>query len=89
MIKTFLQEKKAYVFMPVQGGYGAPGLDFHCAYHGRAFFIEAKAPGKKPTPRQNATAREMRDAGAPVFIVSGPESLKEVEVWMATVCLLD
>lgn len=82
-VKALLNRAKAYYFMPVQAGYGAPGLDFHCVFHGHAFFIETKAPGKKMTPRQEQTARKMRAAGGVVFVVDGEESLAEVESWIA------
>lgn len=86
-VKALLEKVGAYYFMPVQGGYGAPGLDFHCVVNGRAFFIETKAPGKKMTPRQRATAQKMTAAGAAVFVVDGPDTLKEVSLWLAKTLL--
>ena len=55
-IKEILDAYGVYYLMPVQEGYGAAGLDFHCVVRmGRAamaFFIEAKRPDEKPTDRQ-------------------------------------
>ena len=51
-IKSVLNKFGIYYFMPVQNGMGKPGLDFYCCYRGKFIAIEAKAPGKKPTPRQ-------------------------------------
>lgn len=63
-VKTFLKERGAYFFMPVPSGYGTPTLDFIGCYKGRFFAIETKAPGKKPTPRQEQTLKAMWMKGA-------------------------
>lgn len=73
-------------WMPVTNGMGKPGLDFVCAVqfksHALFFAIETKAPGKKPTMRQEKTIRDMRAVGITVFVVDGDESLKEVTDWL-------
>ena len=61
----------AYYHMPVQNGMGRPSLDFIGCYYGHFFAVEAKAPGKKPTKRQELTMREMMNAGAAVFVIDG------------------
>lgn len=67
-VKAFLKERGAYFFMPVPSGYGTPTLDFIGCYKGRFFAIETKAPGKKPTPRQQVTMDDMQfKGGAFVF----------------------
>ena len=71
--KILLQAKNVWWFMPVQNGMGKATLDYIGAHYGHAFAIEAKAPGKAPTPRQENTIREMRAAGVAVFIVDGTE----------------
>lgn len=71
-IKTILNEHGVYSFMPVQNGMGAPALDFHCIHYGRGFCIEAKAPGKVPTPRQEQTMINVRKAGGMCFVIDGP-----------------
>lgn len=74
-----LQDKgyPVYYHMPVQNGMGAPTLDFIGCIKGQFFAIETKAPGKKPTERQENTIAEMRKAGAHVFVYDGsnPEVL--------------
>jgi hypothetical protein len=67
-------------FMPVQNGMGRATLDYVGWFRGRAFAIEAKAPGKKPTPRQTVTAAEMMDAGAKVFVVDGSDASFEIMI---------
>ncbi len=74
-IKELLRLHDVYWFCPVQNGLGAPSLDFLCCFSGKFIGIEAKAPGKKPTPRQLNTMDEMFKAGADVFVVDGPESM--------------
>lgn len=68
-IKKLLKKYKAYYYMPVQTGYGAPSLDFVGCHHGRFFGIEAKRPGKEPTPRQELTMAMMNEAGGWVFVI--------------------
>lgn len=87
-VKRMLKAFECYYFMPVQGGRGAAGLDFHCvAPPGRAFFIETKAPKKDGaarslSPRQESTAKTMRAAGAPVFVVNRDEDILAVAQWV-------
>lgn len=57
----------AYYYMPVQNGMGASTLDFICAINGRYVAIEAKAPGKYMTDRQEQVAIKMEVAGAEVI----------------------
>lgn len=74
-VKELLKEFEVYYFMPVQNGYGACGLDFHCCVEGRAVYIETKAPGKKLTPRQENTVRQIQASGGLVFVVSTDEHI--------------
>lgn len=78
-IKEVLKKYGVYYHMPVQNGMGSPTLDFICCYRGIYLGIEAKAPGKKPTARQELTIKLIRDAGGTAFCLSGPEPL---EVWL-------
>lgn len=80
ILKSFGED--CWYFMPVQTGFGRPGLDYHCCLCGVAFFVETKARGKKPTPRQENTIREMRAAGSKVFVIDGPGGYGELILWM-------
>jgi hypothetical protein len=51
---------ESYFFMPVQAGFGKKTLDFLICHYGEFIAIETKAPGKKPTPLQDDTIREIR-----------------------------
>lgn len=76
---------KAYWFRPVQTGYGKATLDClacvpthkscpqcgHVETFGQFVAIEEKAEGKKLTKRQEMTAKEMKKAGAIVYLVEG------------------
>lgn len=79
-IKKMLRSFGAWYYMPVPGGYGAPSLDFICSYHSVTFAIEAKAPGKQPTLRQDATMTDMENAGIRTFVIDG--DLAELEAWL-------
>jgi hypothetical protein len=65
--RRYLKELGAYRFAPVQQGYGMQALDDICCIKGRFVGVEYKAPGKKPTPRQEATMRAMKEAGGAAF----------------------
>ena len=82
-VRNLLNFYGAYYFQPVQMGYGAAGLDFHCMLTGAvAFFIETKAPGKKPTPRQQAMIEKLRYMGAVVFVIDTEVTLAELRGWL-------
>jgi len=67
-----------YYEMPVPGGYGKSGLDYFGCYKGKFFSVETKAPGKKPTERQQLTIAAITRAGGAVFVIDGDTTqLKE------------
>ena len=89
-IKKVLAENGAWFYMPQQFGMGATHLDFICSAKREVqdgdvrsvlwetFFIEAKAPGENPTPRQWAIIERERAAGFRVFVIddSGVKGVK-------------
>lgn len=83
--KLLRSRTKVYYIMPVTGGFGAATLDYVGAANGHPFAVEAKAPGEKPTVRQEATAQNMRRAGITVFVVDGGESLTVLQNWLEEV----
>ena len=70
-VKKLLKKYGVYWHMPVQNGMGAPSLDLICCVRGRYLAIETKAPGKKPTPRQEVTMYEILKAGGTVYVIDG------------------
>lgn len=42
---------------------------------GRMGFVEAKAPGRKPRPLQEARLRLLETLGFPAFVLDGPEQI--------------
>ena len=74
-----------YSNWPVPAGYGTPTLDCFGCYYGMFFAVEAKAPGKKPTPRQDLTINQMAEAGAAVFVIDGDEGVAKLEQWLDAV----
>ena len=66
--------------MPVPSGFGESTLDYIGCYRGKYFAVETKAPGKKPTDRQQAIIAKMRAAGGAVFVIDG--DLTELKSWI-------
>ena len=60
-----------YSHWPVLNGMGAPTLDCTGNVGRFVFYIETKAPGEVPTPRQWITINRMRRSGATVFVLDG------------------
>lgn len=73
-IRDHLRSLGARVFSPVQRGMGGPALDIIACVNGKYVEIEAKNEGKKPTPRQEATAKEVVRAGGVAFCADSFES---------------
>ena len=75
-------ERWGYVWSnwPVPGGFVRPTLDCIAAIQGLAFAIETKAPGAKPTARQDLEIDCLREAGVAVFVIDGDTS--ELERWL-------
>jgi hypothetical protein len=88
-IKKVLAKYNCYTYMPVQMGLGAAGLDFHCIVFSELhnvplpFMIEAKAPGRVPSSRQEVLIGKLRkEYQCKVFVISGNVELKELEYWL-------
>lgn len=56
-----------------EGRVGAP--DILVLLKGRHFFIEVKAPGKKPEKYQEREITRLKSAGFAVFVVDSPEAI--------------
>lgn len=85
-VKKVLKKHGAYYHMPVMNGMGAPTLDFIGCHNGWFFAIETKAPGGKPTQRQQHTIEAMKAAGGAVFVVSCEEEIRALDAeldWFA------
>lgn len=67
--------------MPVPSGYGESTLDYIGCYRGKLFAVETKAPGKKPTNRQQQIIDSIKRAGGAVFVIDGDTT--ELEQWIA------
>ena len=81
-VKRLLKKYDAYYHMPVMNGMGAPTLDFVCCLNGRYITIETKAPGGKPTKRQEITMNEVRQAGGFVFVVAVDRDFDILEAYL-------
>ena len=86
-VTKILKEYKSdlYYEMPVPGGFGKSGLDYTGCIAGYFFAVETKAPGGKPTSRQNQTIAAMRRAGAQVFVIDGTDktdTYEDLKFWL-------
>jgi hypothetical protein len=81
-VKKLLEEFSCYHYWPTSNGMGAPALDCIGCYKGRFFSIECKAPGKKPTRRQEITIDHINEAQGKTFVIDGPHSLAELKFWL-------
>jgi hypothetical protein len=86
-VKKILKKFGAHYIMPVQNGLGTPTLDFHCCFFGRYFAIETKAPGNKPTPRQERTLVKITRGPSygKTFVIDGEEGLLELLDWLHSI----
>ena len=70
-------------YMPATGGYGRSGMpDYLGVAHGRAFAVEAKAPGGKVTALQERELAAYGAAGGTTFIVRDDLSLGLLGTWL-------
>lgn len=92
-VKKVLKLFNSYYHMPVQNGMGSPTLDFVACVPvkitsdmvgrtvGLYVTIETKAPGKKPTPRQQLTMMQVTSAMGKVFVIDDAEAT-ELAQWL-------
>lgn len=80
--KKLLEEFGVHYFMPVQGGFGAPHLDFICCHNGRYFAVETKAGNKQPTVRQEGTIRKIQMAKGLAFVVNEETGMDTLRMWL-------
>ena len=67
----------------VGNGMGSPTLDCTGWYKGHPFAIETKAPGKRPTPRQEVTISKMEAGGAMIFVIDGVDGCIQLDLWLS------
>ncbi len=77
-INVYLRSINAYIFMPVQTGYGSTTLDFLCCIKGKFVGIEAKAKGNFPTPLQKLTMERITKAGGLAFVAWDIERVQKM-----------
>jgi hypothetical protein len=75
-IRDWLREHGAYVFSPVQQGYGQQSVDLLVCWHSWFVGIEVKAPKGKTTARQDGIMEQIRTAGGGAFVAYDLEAVK-------------
>ena len=86
-IRKWLAEQGAYVFSPVQMGYGKQTVDLLVCWKGFFVAIEVKAPGKKLTNRQYLILDEIANTGGITVIANGLADLRfllDMDEWDET-----
>ncbi len=83
-VKKQLKLLGAYQFWPVQTGMGAPTLDCLCSINGRFVGIETKAPGKRPTPRQELTINAICNSGGITLVIDSVDMAKQIPILLST-----
>ena len=90
-IKAIFKARGIPYHMPVPGGFGESWLDFISAHPvtSHILHVETKAPGNKPTPRQEGTIRRLRAARHKVFVIDGTDpprpgfdTYADLETWL-------
>jgi hypothetical protein len=67
-VKGYLRSIDGHFFMPLPTSWGANAVDFICCVRGRYVAIETKIGPRRPTPRQLAFLKKVRDAGGIGFV---------------------
>lgn len=79
-VSKLLDRFDAFMFMPVQTGFGRKTVDYIGFRNGgAAFAIETKAPGEKPTDKQIEELRTVLAKGGAAFVV---DSTTGVDIWL-------
>ena len=82
--KLLQQYQGVYTYWPVPSGFGKTTLDVLGCYRGLFFNVETKAPGKKPTLRQQVELETIGYAMGKSFVISGEDSpvFDELRQWL-------
>jgi hypothetical protein len=75
--KKWFKGRDAYLFMPVNTGYGKRTLDFLICMSGRFIACEAKRRNGRGQAFQQKIAEEIRNVGGIAFIFDDVEDLEE------------
>jgi hypothetical protein len=76
---------RVFYFMPVPSGYGMTTIDYFVCMDGIFVGIEAKAPGKKPTARQEGTLADIRAAGGSTFVIDDEQGIVALDTFLRSV----
>ena len=88
LVKDLLAEyPDLYQYWPVPAGFGPSSLDCIVCYRGQFIGIETKAPGKKPTARQDHCIAQMVAAGGKTYVVDSAAALQPLREYL-TLCRL-
>jgi hypothetical protein len=80
-VRKYLASINAYVFSPVQGGWGVQSVDMLACINGIFWGIEVKRPGKKPTVRQDFYLKAIEKAGGMTVWGTAEVIIARIEAW--------
>jgi len=87
-VRAYLKAIGAYVFSPVQGGWGTQSVDFLACIHGIFWAIEVKRPkaGKpnEPTKRQGMVLADVDYAGGMTVWGTAETIIARIKQWQET-----
>ncbi len=87
-LAPLVENHQCWAFMPVQSGFGIPALDFLLCINGWFVAIETKkSANAKLTDRQQATKRDMEEAGGIVLVVYDEASLDRAMKIIDIICI--
>lgn len=87
--RAYLRRVGAYVFSPVQGGYGSATLDDLVCFKGHFIGIEYKAPGiNAPSPRQEVIINQILAAGGTAAVINDESQIIELIAYINQRCMV-
>ncbi len=90
-VTEVLKQHGVWYFMPRGTTFGRSGIpDYICCVKGRMLCIETKAGNNQPTALQKHEHELLREAGATVMVIHGPDpDLRDLHVWLSIMEGLD
>lgn len=79
LIAKVLAKHKCWSFMPVPTGFQAKSIDYLVCCKGWFIAIEAKAPGKTATQRQDYVLKLIREAGGLTYVIGTESGVKQLD----------
>ena len=83
--KVLASYPESYWYMPVPYGYGASTIDYLGCHYETFIGIEAKAPGEKPTDRQEKILERIDAAGGEALVIDSVDKCHHLRAFLEQV----